>query len=76
MDYYCKTCEECGLRYHPERDISWKHHHFCGHKCLLDFKEDNPALVNEPDWQALYGSVAVGGKEYLPPDAEQVGTQH
>ena len=44
MDYSVKTCEECGLRYHPERDIAFHHHHLCSHRCLEDFKEDHPEL--------------------------------
>ena len=33
-------CDECGIKYVPERDISYHHKHFCSMKCKEDFIDD------------------------------------
>ena len=70
MDNSIHTCEQCGIRYAPDRDVKYKHQHFCGMKCKEDFIDDQFKLTGgvEPDWRALYGNASVGGKEYLPPE--------
>lgn len=39
-------CDECGIRYAPEKNISYKHRHFCSFKCKEDFI-DEQAGVNQ-----------------------------
>ena len=49
------TCDECGIKYVPERDISYHHKHFCSMKCKEDFIDDESAVgkANEPNGHDL-----------------------
>lgn len=48
-----KTCEWCGIKYEPSRNVTYRHKDFCGFKCKEDYidirvvdisgtAEDNP----------------------------------
>lgn len=59
------VCDNCGRLFDYTSMSAPKmfHRHFCGEIC-------EQVWVNT--WQHLYGGVAVGGREYLPPDPEQL----
>ena len=41
----CKICDQCGVRYAPRRDISFKQKHFCSFICKDDYIEYKSQLV-------------------------------
>lgn len=56
----CNLCEQCQVPYHKNRDVSYKHRHFCSMTCKEDWidmraqingtGEDNPGRPLH-DWK-------------------------
>lgn len=46
-------CLQCGIRYDHFRDIHWHHKHYCSHRCLMDYQEEHPEEMREPNGHDL-----------------------